>query len=545
MSAFVTDQFRIFNAGNFVDSVLDTNNSYYVFLGLSNPTSPSPGFGRTSTWNDAAGPPNPIDNFSYESQYGSTSLFGKRVVGDNIRRVIRKVEWTKNTYYDMYRHDYDANNKAPNSGTGRLYDANYFVVNSDYNVYICIENGSSGVSGTTTSKGNQSEDEPTFTDLEPSAAGTSNDGYIWKFLFTISPSDIVKFDSTEYIVVPNNWATSTNSQIQSVREAGDSTINLNQIKTVYIEDGGKGYAANTTTTVDIIGDGTGAKASVTSDGNGIITDIVVTAGGSGYSYGMVNLGAFGQPTGGFPAGSVTAIPAKLIPIIPPSRGHGYDIYKELGADRVLVYARFDDSTKDFPTDTKFAQVGIVKNPSTYTSENTIFTGGQYSSLGAIKILDYSTWDSTNLSIGSTITQVLPDNAGTAKGYVASYDKQSGVLKYYQDRSLYYEQTNNRNNQTDYIGVGSDANSKQLAFGTSGSIKFLSTPKPSDASVSVAFTGSTMVDGTKEVDLGVYFTSGLANPEINKTTGDVIYIDNRKEVTRDSRQKEDIKIVLEF
>jgi len=228
MSAFVTDQFRIFNAGNFVDSVLDTNNSYYVFLGLSNPTSPSPGFGRTSTWNDAAGPPNPIDNFSYESQYGSTSLFGKRVVGDNIRRVIRKVEWTKNTYYDMYRQDYDINNKAPNSGTGRLYDANYFIVNSDYNVYICIENGSSGVSGTTTSKGNQSEDEPTFTDLEPSAAGTSNDGYIWKFLFTISPSDIVKFDSTEYIVVPNNWATSTNSQIQSVREAGDSTINLNK-----------------------------------------------------------------------------------------------------------------------------------------------------------------------------------------------------------------------------------------------------------------------------------------------------------------------------
>ena len=33
MSAVVTDQFRIFNASNFVESVLDTNNSYYVFLG--------------------------------------------------------------------------------------------------------------------------------------------------------------------------------------------------------------------------------------------------------------------------------------------------------------------------------------------------------------------------------------------------------------------------------------------------------------------------------------------------------------------------------
>ena len=80
MSAVVTDQFRISNAGNFVGSVLDTNNSYYVFLGLSNPTTPNPGFGRTSDWNTASsGPPNPIDNFSYEWQYGSTSLFGKRI----------------------------------------------------------------------------------------------------------------------------------------------------------------------------------------------------------------------------------------------------------------------------------------------------------------------------------------------------------------------------------------------------------------------------------------------------------------------------------
>jgi len=36
MSAFVTDQFRILNAGSFVESI--SNNSYYAFLGLSNPT---------------------------------------------------------------------------------------------------------------------------------------------------------------------------------------------------------------------------------------------------------------------------------------------------------------------------------------------------------------------------------------------------------------------------------------------------------------------------------------------------------------------------
>jgi len=44
---------------------------------------------------------------------------------------------------------------------------------------------------------------------------------------------------------------------------------------------------------------------------------------------------------------------------------------------------------------------------------------------------------------------------------------------------------------------------------------------------------------------VTFSGGVADPEINKNTGDIIYIDNRSLVTRDSRQKEDIKIILEF
>ena len=52
MSAIVTDQFRIANANNFVDSVLSTDNNYYIFLGLSNPgtTSTPVGFGRTAAW---------------------------------------------------------------------------------------------------------------------------------------------------------------------------------------------------------------------------------------------------------------------------------------------------------------------------------------------------------------------------------------------------------------------------------------------------------------------------------------------------------------
>jgi hypothetical protein len=73
--------------------------------------------------------------------------------------------------------------------------------------------------------------------------------------------------------------------------------------------------------------------------------------------------------------------------------------------------------------------------------------------------------------------------------------------------------------------------------------------PYSGSVDTTFGSPTPTNkvtiGSKVIDLGVSFTAGLANPEINKKTGDIIYIDNRPLVTRDIRQKEDIKIILEF
>ena len=194
-----------------------------------------------------------------------------------------------------------------------------------------------------------SQDEPTFVDLEPSRAGESGDGYIWKYLFTVSPSDIIKFDSIEYIPVPNDWEDSTDTQIIAMRENGDSLVNENQIKTVYIENQGSGYNS-TEAELDILGDGEGGRVVVDVTG-GKITDVTVSSGGKNYSYGRIDLSTINSGSTGF---------ANLIPIIPPSRGHGYNIYEELGTDRVLVYARFDDSTKDFPLDTRFAQIELLK-----------------------------------------------------------------------------------------------------------------------------------------------------------------------------------------
>ena len=225
--------------------------------------------------------------------------------------------------------------------------------------------------------------------------------------------------------------------------------------------------------------------------------------------------------------------AKLVPIIPPALGHGYDAYTELGTDKVLIYARFDDSTRDFPTDTKFAQVGIVKNPTGYGGTS-VYAENTFSSTSSIKLTSVS----GTPVVGEKITQTV--TGGQATGYVASYDNETQVLKYYKDRSLYLNNTTSDN--TDYAGIStsgkiypfeSTANQINGAGGFSGA-------------VDTAFTGiSTNPTGTKIINLGVSFTDGLASPEINKGSGEIIYLDNRPQISRNSRQKEDVKIILEF
>ena len=530
MSAIITDQFRILNANNFVESVENTNNSYYVFIGLPNPagTQSLVGYGRSSDWNSTT--PAPTDSFSYRAHTGDTMMFGKKISSANIRRIIRRVDWVAGNRYEIYRDDYSVDNPSPLTAANRLYDANYYVLNSDFKVYVCIDNGSTGANPL----GNVSQDEPTFTDLEPSKAGNSGDGYVWKYLFTVSPSDIIKFDSTEFITVPNSWSSSQDSQIRSVRENGNSEVNQNQIKHVFIENAGSGYANGLSQEVDIIGDGTGAKARIDVV-NGTITDVTVSAGGKGYSYGVVDLGTLNSGV------STSTGRAKLIPIIPPSLGHGHDLYTELGTDRVIVYARFDDSTKDFPIDTKFAQVGVVKNP-TKVGTSVTYTDNTYSSLQAVK---FDTVTGVP-EVGEEIKQVLtvsPNIGKVATAYIASYDTETKVLKYFRDRSLNFNRTTY--DQTDYAGISTAGRiyqfeSTSTANNIEGKKSFFS------GAISQNFSGiTTNPSGNKLINLGTNFISGLSNSEINKGSGETIYLDNRPLIVRNSRQKEDIKIILEF
>ena len=514
MSALITDDFRLFNADNFIESVTDPNNSYYIFIGLPNPVGQT--YGRSTNWNND--PPQPIDNFAYLRHCYDTMMYGRRITPGNIKRVIRRINWVKGTRYDQYRDDYSVNNVSPNTGSTRLYDANYYIINSEFKVYICLSNGSNG----NNPKGAGSEDEPNFVDTEPSAAGSSGDGYIWKYLFTVSPSDVIKFDSTDYITVPNDWGTTDNSQIVSIRESGDSLINDSQLKQVYVDIQGVGYAGGVGQELPIIGDGDGARAIIDVN-SGRITNAIIAKGGKGYSWGLVDLGTINQ--------SATQA-AKLDVIIPPSRGHGFDIYQELGTDRVLVYARFDDSTNDFPIDTKFAQIGLVRNP-TVNGSNQIFTENTYTSCESLKMLSFS----GTAEVGDIIVQSTSE--GTARGYVVSFDEETKVMKYIQDRSLYYNP--NTYDNTDYVGITTSG--KKISF--ESNLNPVTTNDGFLSTVDTTFNGSTEVVGAKSVELGVEFTNGVAVSEINTQSGEILYLDNRPVVPRNPRQKEDVKIILEF
>ena len=162
MSAIVTDQFRILNANNFVESVENTNNSYYVYVGLPNPKGAGSlvGYGRSGDWDTDT--PSPTDSFAYRLHSGDTMMYGKKVSSANIRRIIRRIDWVAGTRYDIYRDDYSPSNQSAVEKANRLYDAKYYVLNSDFKVYVCIDNGSTG----SNPAGNVSQDEPTFTDLE-------------------------------------------------------------------------------------------------------------------------------------------------------------------------------------------------------------------------------------------------------------------------------------------------------------------------------------------------------------------------------------------
>ena len=181
---------------------------------------------------------------------------------------------------------------------------------------------------------------------------------------------------------------------------------------------------------------------------------------------------------------------------------------------------------------------MIRNPTAIGVAGTNYL--QSSEFSALKSIKFTGDTSQALGIGTAIEQNIT-GVGTARGYVASYDIDTMVIKYFQDRSLVYNQSTF--DATDSVEVATQSPVIDFQSGASANAV---TSTAFSVNVDATFSGiSTTTPAGKVVDLGVQFTNGVADGEINKRTGEIIYLDNRPAISRNVRQKEDIKIVLEF
>jgi hypothetical protein len=510
MSALLTDQFRIYSAAKFIaslsgpdpeatDIVAGTDRDrLYVFIG------------RPQPWENENSPPQAVDSFEEYSDLYDDMISLKRVLSNDTIQVVRRIDWTppeKTTgglgyIYDMYRHDYSPTKTAA-SGSTRLYESDFYVVNSTYQVYKCIYNGTSP----SDPNGKPSTIEPTGTST---SIITTSDGYRWKFVYTIPVAQVLKFFSNDYIPVL------TDSAISSNAVAGE-------IDTVIITASGSGYNNGTYDNVPIVGDGTGGRVSVIVDG-GKIVNATVTSGGIGYTFGKIvidTINGIGTGTGG-----------SIDVIIPPQGGHGSDPLFELGAFRVMINAKlsYAEGSGDFPIDNDYRRIGLLLNPYRFNTQELT----DDLTLSATKAVIFAPTFQGNFVVDEIITQTRTVGGSqiTARGRVISWNPITKVLKYYQNKidGIYPEVTGSLNAFSgSNVVVGSSS-------GASG--------EPDVNFPAVPGTSTRTINNT-EYDLGMKFTSGYAFSEIQRNSGEVIYIDNRRSISRANDQIEDIKIVIEF
>ena len=512
MPAVITDQIRVLNATNFVSGISTSDNSYYVFIGLPNATDVA------SDWNTNT--PSPIDNFDNHDNIYDTLISAKKINSTDVLRVIKKITWQTGTIYEMYRQDISINNLSKQTSSTSLYGSNFYVMNKDFRVYECIFNGAAP---SNSGKGIISLQEPVHTDLQPRL---ESDGYVWKYLYTIKPSDIIKFDSADYIPVPDDWA--NNTDCADVRNAAVD----GKIEQIVVENtSSAAYQFNgTKNNVPIKGDGQDGLASVTFI-NGKPDSVQVTNGGTGYSFGTLDLDSV-----------VTGSGASFSVIVPPPGGHGADIYRELGANKVLIYSRIENAdvtNPDFPTGNQFARIGIVENPQIFGTNNQL-TAASASGVFGLRLAGVA---ATSMSVATDgeVTQTIGIGS-TAIGKIIGYDSVTKTLQYWQDRSLALD-TSTGSKPT--YGYRLNKFTSSPGAGGNTNVTVTTTTGTATLPIDTGFTGVSTTVNSRTYYFGQSYTNGLANPEIKKYSGNIIYIDNRPEVTRATNQREDIKIILEF
>jgi hypothetical protein len=446
--------------------------------------------GKSTSWVNDTLPPSAIDNMDNTNEIWNNILSLKRILSSDVSLGVMKKNWVYGNFYDIYRHDYG--NAGANGVTltgsistpATLGDANYYVVSDVGSVYMCIDNNG----------GTASTDNPVN---YGTGIGfdifTTGDGYRWKYIASTSPSDYSKFSSIEFHPIKN---------VLTEPPIGDPYENqyLSQVKAstmggaifnIITENSGTSIYYSTTigtlgeagqSQIVVKGDGTGLQLQFSTNSSGGVSKVTVLDPGQGYTYCYVNCTA------------ITS--ASFTPIITPLEGLGADIVRDMNAyymlmDIKLAYAEGDGI---FTTSNDYRQIGIVSNPKDYNG-----------TLAAQNALD-ATYNLVMTTANSyTVDGIITNTITGTTARVVDWDPISKILR----------------------------------------VNF---PRPSSSVDWVNNLGFAAGHPIHESDWlsGVTATiESVIPPDVMYNSGKIIYYENRKPITRDASQIEDIHIALEF
>ena len=180
----ITNYFRLHNVNQFKESINETANSvYYVFAARHIPYTGGDGVVPSIT--------NTLENTLIDPF--EEMVFGKRVSSSDVAVMIPRYNWTTNTQYAAYRSNEDLSTKQ------------YFVTvdaGSAYHVFKCLDNNGNAYSV------NAPDIQQTSADDEYYA---TNDGYQWKYMFSITSANFSKFATANLVPVFANSAVTGNA----------------------------------------------------------------------------------------------------------------------------------------------------------------------------------------------------------------------------------------------------------------------------------------------------------------------------------------------
>lgn len=487
MPAIITKNYRILNADTFMRSLeAPALNNLYLFIGKSMP------------WPGDT-PPEALDNQDATDSIWNNILSLKRILTSDVSLGVVKRSWVYNTYYSIYRHDYGSSGVTGVSSTGAIttplaiYDANYYVVTENGNVYICIDNNRNGIS---------TENPQYYGTGIGFDVFTTADNYRWKFICNVSATDHSKFSTLEFHPVKtlteeplpgDAYETQYLQQVDALTKGG-------AILHVVVKADEAGTSAFTSTTITgtldngtspikVYGDGSGLSLKAYTNSDGGVTKFEVLTYGSGYSYCSIVI-----------PGVVGGV---FTPIITPRAGLGADPVRDLCAFYMLIDVRlaYAEGDGDFTVGNEYRQIGIISNPNNYA-------GG----LATASTLDAST--------SLTLTSIGP---------------------FVQDDEI--------------VNNSSGTIARVIDWNATDKILRLNYPRPTDPLDWVANAGFTSGDTISLSGGGASYTiaassvkdpsSGVVPSEVAPFSGDVIYYENRRAISRDISQIEDIHISIEF